>query len=126
MALLSQKIRDRFLATPDKSATLESLMENEKGEKKRVATEGLLWLVRYVAFVRGLRDLRSISYKLLPSRGLKFTQVALKRNQANKQEELSESFTEAYGQTLKKHHSFVVKPIFSVSLRDIAGLKLCL
>ena len=43
---ISQKIRARFLATPDKSATLESLLENEKGEKKRTATEGLLWLTR--------------------------------------------------------------------------------
>lgn len=50
-----QKIRARFLATPDKSATLESLVVNEQGEKKRIATEGLLWLIRYVAVVLGAR-----------------------------------------------------------------------
>jgi hypothetical protein len=49
--LCAQKIRSRFLATPDKSATLESLVENEKNEKKRVATEGLLWLIRYVPYL---------------------------------------------------------------------------
>lgn len=43
-----QKIRTRYLATPDKSATLESLMEHEKTEKKKTATEGLLWLIRCV------------------------------------------------------------------------------
>ncbi|KAM0792298.1 hypothetical protein ACM66B_004987 [Microbotryomycetes sp. NB124-2] len=90
-----KKIRDRFLATPDKSATLESLMENEKGEKKKTATEGLLWLIR----------------------GLKFTQVALKRSQQNKQEELADSFSEAYSVTLKKYHSFVIKPIFALAMK---------
>ena len=44
-----QKIRARYLAAPAQSATLEALVENEKGEKKRTATEGLLWLIRCVA-----------------------------------------------------------------------------
>lgn len=88
----AQKIRTRFLATPAQSATLEALVENEKGEKKRTATEGLLWLLR----------------------GLKFTQIALARSQADKSEELTVSFTKAYEATLKKFHSFVVKPLFSV------------
>ncbi|CEQ39863.1 SPOSA6832_01424, partial [Sporobolomyces salmonicolor] len=87
------KIRNRYLATPTQSATLEQLVDNEKGEKKRTATEGLLWLLR----------------------GLKFTQVALARSQADKKEELADSFTKAYEQTLKKYHSFVVKPLFTVS-----------
>lgn len=47
--------------------------------------------------------------------GLKFTQIALTRSQADKKEELTESFTKAYEVTLKKFHSFVVKPIFGVS-----------
>lgn len=48
----NQKIRTRFLAAPDKSATLESLVENEKGEKKQTATEGLMWLLRSVLTAR--------------------------------------------------------------------------
>lgn len=46
-----QKIRTRLLETgPEKSGTLELLVQNEgkPGEKKRTATEGLLWLLRYV------------------------------------------------------------------------------
>ena len=35
---------------PDKSATLEALVMNEKGEKKRTATEGLMWLLRCTNF----------------------------------------------------------------------------
>jgi hypothetical protein len=31
-------------------------------------------------------------------------------------EELSVSFRHAYGNTLKQHHSFVVKPIFSAAM----------
>lgn len=42
-----QKIRDRLLATgPEKSGTLEKLVASEQGEKKRTATEGLMWLLR--------------------------------------------------------------------------------
>jgi len=44
-----QKIRTRYLTNPEANATLESLVENEKGEKKRTATEGLLWLTRYAS-----------------------------------------------------------------------------
>ncbi|GAA5881299.1 hypothetical protein JCM3774_000961 [Rhodotorula dairenensis] len=89
------KIRNRYEAAPAQSATLEQLIENEKGEKKRTATEGLLWLLR----------------------GLKFTQVALARSQADKAEELSVSFSKAYEETLKKYHSFVVKPIFALAMK---------
>ena len=67
---------------------------NEKGEKKRTATEGLMWLLR----------------------GLAFTCKALLAAQANKAEELSAAFTKSYEGTLKKFHNFVVKGIFAVSL----------
>ncbi len=45
---LVKKIRDRFLASPGNSETLESLVENEgkPGDGKRSATQGLLWLLR--------------------------------------------------------------------------------
>lgn len=65
---------------------------NEKGEKKRTATEGLLWLLR----------------------GLAFTCKALQAAQADAAVELSAAFTQAYDVTLKKYHNFVVKGIFSV------------
>lgn len=47
-----QKIRTRYDAAPAQSATLEQLVENEKGEKKRTATEGLLWLLRCVVLFK--------------------------------------------------------------------------
>jgi hypothetical protein len=45
-----QKIRTRQLAAPELSGTLQELCINELKEKKHVATEGLLWLTRYVLF----------------------------------------------------------------------------
>ena len=53
-------------------------MENEKTEKKRTATEGLMWLLR----------------------GLSFTCKALQIAQANKSTELSVAFSQAYDGTL--------------------------
>lgn len=35
----------------------------------------------------------------------------------NKNEELNKSFTKAYGDTLSKHHSIFVRPIFSVAMK---------
>ena len=75
-------------------------MENEKNEKKRVATEGLLWLLR----------------------GLSFTCQALQNAQANLSEELSTAFTKSYENTLKKFHNFVVKGIFAVRFSNLRSL----
>ncbi|KAI0320459.1 glycolipid transfer protein domain-containing protein [Amylostereum chailletii] len=86
------KVRARYDAAPTLSATLEKLVENEKGEKKRTATEGLLWLLR----------------------GLSFTCKALQNAQANKSEELAAAFSKSYDGTLKQFHNFVVKGIFAV------------
>ncbi|KAF2194189.1 glycolipid transfer protein [Zopfia rhizophila CBS 207.26] len=89
-----KKIRDRQLAAPTLSEILQDLVINELKEKKHTATEGLLWL----------------------SRGLDFTAQALRQNLSNPSEELSNSFRGAYGNTLKPHHSFVIKPIFSAAM----------
>ncbi|KAI0368326.1 glycolipid transfer protein [Pilatotrama ljubarskyi] len=89
------KVRARYDAAPEKSSTLELLVENEKGEKKRTATEGLMWLLR----------------------GLSFTCKALQTAQANPTEELASAFSKSYEATLKKFHNFVVKGIFSVAMK---------
>ncbi|RDL30839.1 Glycolipid transfer protein [Venustampulla echinocandica] len=89
-----KKIRDRQLAAPAESANLQDLVKNELKTKKHTATEGLVWLVR----------------------GLEFTSIALTENLGNSSEELSASFRSAYGNTLKPHHSFMVKPIFSAAM----------
>lgn len=87
-------MKARYDAAPGQSATLEHLVLNEKGEKKRTATEGLMWLLR----------------------GLSFTCKALQHAQANASAELSVAFLQSYEGTLKKFHNFVVKGIFTVSI----------
>ncbi|KAL1986102.1 hypothetical protein VTN96DRAFT_6999 [Rasamsonia emersonii] len=89
-----KKIRDRQQAAPAESQTLQALVINELKTKKHTAAEGLLWLVR----------------------GLDFTAQALRDNLKNPGKELADSFRDAYGSTLKPHHSFVVKPIFSAAM----------
>lgn len=41
---------------------------------------------------------------------------ALRHNIDNSTKELADSFREAYGKTLKPHHSFIIKPIFSAAM----------
>ncbi|KAL2066322.1 hypothetical protein VTL71DRAFT_2393 [Oculimacula yallundae] len=89
-----KKIRERQLAAPGESATLQELVINELATKKHTATEGLVWLVR----------------------ALDFTCIALSQNLALPSEELAASFRNAYGNTLKPHHSFLIKPIFSAAM----------
>ncbi|KAL6860501.1 hypothetical protein ACO1O0_004529 [Amphichorda felina] len=89
-----KKLRERQLAAPGESATIQDLVKNELATKKHTATEGLLWLVR----------------------GLDFTCTALSSNVAKDSEELADSFRAAYGNTLKPHHSFLVKPVFSAAM----------
>jgi len=89
-----KKLRDRHAAAPGESATLQELVRNELKTKKHVATEGLLWL----------------------NRGLDFTAQSLRHNSTHEDKELSESFRTAYADTLKPHHSFVIKPIFSAAM----------
>ncbi|KAG8740914.1 hypothetical protein FRC10_003573 [Ceratobasidium sp. 414] len=89
------KLRVRQTSHPAESVTLEKLVENEWKEKKRPATEGLMWLLR----------------------GLAFTCVALQKSQANNEDELSMSFSSSYEATLKPHHNFVVKGAFAVAMK---------
>lgn len=48
--------------------------------------------------------------------GLEFTCLAISANLENASDELSVSFRNAYGTTLKPHHSFLIKPIFSAAM----------
>ncbi|CAL3971406.1 hypothetical protein PZA11_007899 [Diplocarpon coronariae] len=88
------KIRERQLAAAAESGTLQELVLNELKGKKHTATEALLWLVR----------------------GLDFTCIALSQNLALPSEELAVSFRNAYGSTLKPHHSFLIKPVFTAAM----------
>ncbi|TLD23990.1 hypothetical protein PspLS_06315 [Pyricularia sp. CBS 133598] len=92
-----KKVRDRQLAAPAESETIQALVINELKTKKHTAAEGLLWLIR----------------------GLEFMCIALSQNIAKTSEELADSFRTAYGATLKPHHSFLVKPIFSAAMSAV-------
>ena len=48
--------------------------------------------------------------------GLEFTCIALSQNVAKETEELADSFRNAYGATLKPHHNFLIKPVFSAAM----------
>jgi len=89
-----KKLRERQLAAPAESGTLQALVQSELATKKHVAAEGLVWLVR----------------------ALDFTCIALSQNLAKESEELSTSFRNAYGSTLKPHHGLIVKPLFSAAM----------
>ncbi|KAL8780536.1 MAG: hypothetical protein Q9213_006432 [Squamulea squamosa] len=89
-----KKVRDRQLAAPGDSFTIQSLVLGELKAKKHTAAEGLLWLVR----------------------GLDFTSQALRHTLQNPDTELATSFRTAYTGTLKAHHSFLIKPVFSAAM----------
>lgn len=64
-----------------------------------------------------LNQYRAISLTVWPCHsGLEFTCIALRENVSKENEELADSFRGAYGATLKPHHSFIVKPIFSAAM----------
>ncbi|CAN6646663.1 hypothetical protein TRVA0_022S00210 [Trichomonascus vanleenenianus] len=90
-----KKIRTRQLADPSKAETLQDIVLGEVTEKKKDATQGLLWLTR----------------------GLRFTADAMKRNLDNPSEELSVSFTESYNATLTKYHNMMIRPVFKLAMK---------
>ncbi|KAF9172321.1 hypothetical protein BGX21_005759 [Mortierella sp. AD011] len=90
-----KKIRERYLTNPEVNSTLEKLVKAEQPEKKKTATEGLLWLTR----------------------GLDFTLQSLERSEANPTEELSVSFTKGYEGTLRQYHGVLVRPVFSMAMK---------
>jgi hypothetical protein len=51
--------------------------------------------------------------------GLEFTSLAISHNMATPNDELSTSFRNAYGNTLKPHHSFLIKPVFSAAMSAV-------
>ncbi|KAG5440183.1 hypothetical protein PCANB_001752 [Pneumocystis canis] len=90
-----KKIRDYMQKYPLECETLESLIKAEAMQKKTTTTEGLLWLIR----------------------SFEFTSNALHRSMENETEELSISFSKAYDMTLKKHHSFFIRSIFTMAMK---------
>jgi len=90
-----KKIREKHDTNPEKYKTLQKIVIDESNDKKKTATEGLLWL----------------------KRGLEFTSLALRRNVDDPNEELADSFKKAYDDTLKQYHNFLVKNVFSLAMK---------
>jgi hypothetical protein len=59
---------------------------------------------------------RGLDLANIRNSGLEFTCIGLSSNVAKTTEELADSFRAAYATTLKPHHSFIVKPIFSAAM----------
>lgn len=90
-----KKIRARQLANPAGAETVQDIVLGEVSEKKKDATQGLLWLTR----------------------GLRFTAEAMRRNINNPSQELSVSFNDAYGETLSKYHNMLIRPVFKLAMK---------
>ncbi|KIV83827.1 hypothetical protein PV11_05816 [Exophiala sideris] len=99
-----KKVRERQLAAPEGSSTLQSLVKTELASKSHKATEGVLWLVRGLDFTA-----QALRADLTNNAG-----VSANAQKPNK--ELSESFRAAYKNTLAPHHGFMIKPIFSAAM----------
>ena len=113
-----QKIRKRYDHAPEKSFTVESLIRAEDAEGEGEGTEALLWLTRFV-FPPKLVVMLRCSIILMRFRALDFIAQALRRSIEDHSEELATSFRAAYSNTLKKHHSFFVKPIGSAAMSAV-------
>ncbi|KAG0640936.1 glycolipid transfer protein domain-containing protein [Tuber brumale] len=113
-----KKIRDRQTSHPEGSGTLQNLCTNELAEGKHTATEGLVWLHRFVRS-HGLNCTPKLTKVtvIATTSGLQFTEKALRKNINNPTEELATSFTNAYGETLKKHHNMIVKGVFTLAMK---------
>ncbi|KAH3658826.1 hypothetical protein OGATHE_006552 [Ogataea polymorpha] len=89
------KVRAKLLAAPDKAGILQDLILSEVNDKKKTATQGLLWLCR----------------------GLQFTAVAMRETVSRPNDELSKTFTDAYGKTLTKYHTMLIRPVFKLAMK---------
>ncbi|KAJ9075781.1 hypothetical protein DSO57_1032404 [Entomophthora muscae] len=88
------KLNEIYSSNPANN-TLEKLVQSEANYYYgKEATESLLWLVR---------DLR-------------FIFESLKQNQDKPNEEIAESFSEAYNRTLVKHHNMIIAQMFQIAI----------
>lgn len=71
------------------------MVVHERAQKKKTATEALLWL----------------------KRALEFASKGLRLNIADPSSELSTSFQKAYEGTLSPFHNFLIRPVFSLAMK---------
>ncbi|QPG76147.1 hypothetical protein FOA43_003533 [Brettanomyces nanus] len=90
------KLRKRLVQDGEHSKTLQGMiLEEVKEGKKKTGTQALLWL----------------------SRGLQFTEAAMRETLDHPDKEMTITFTDAYKKTLIKYHSMFVRPIFKLAMK---------
>uniref|UniRef100_A0A914X4J5 Pleckstrin homology domain-containing family A member 8 n=1 Tax=Plectus sambesii TaxID=2011161 RepID=A0A914X4J5_9BILA len=97
-----RKLTQKYQVDQEKFSTLQAMVQNEidkkTTEKANSATDALLWLKRGISFLR------------------EFIQCF-----ENGEENLTECANKAYGLTLKRHHGWVVRGIFSIASNAMPG-----
>jgi len=91
------KLRERFLAAPLESETLQDTVNNELAAKQKKASDSLFWLTR----------------------GLEFTSQSIKHTVENADSELTNSFTTMYQTTLKPYHNWIMQKGFQAGLKTV-------
>ncbi|GAA5979151.1 hypothetical protein JCM11641_008442 [Rhodosporidiobolus odoratus] len=91
----SQCVRYPLSAYPASSETLEQLLLSERKERRRPASDSLIWLIRL----------------------LNYGATSLRRSLDNPEEELSESLTRVWDEGISKHVNWLVRPLFKVIVR---------
>jgi len=115
----------RYKTNPERFDTLQKLLLTEKEDKVTAsdnANTSLLWFKRYAkrtcdsanAYILLRATALAFRSGIPLCSGLEFVSASFERSLANPHEELSVSFTEAYGRTLKKHHNMFIQPVFHV------------
>lgn len=92
-----RRVRARLELFPQQCHTLELLIINEKGQRRKLATTSLLWLVR----------------------SFKFVSTSIRNNLKNEDEELYISFTRAWNEEYNIYFNWIVKQIFSTLIRAV-------
>ncbi|AMD18707.1 HBL195Cp [Eremothecium sinecaudum] len=89
------KLRYRLDTFPDDSKTLQDMVVNERAKGVKVASEGLLWLVR----------------------SLEFMEEAIRELVQDSDIELTNAFNKAYSRTLSRYHGVLVRPVFKLVMK---------
>ncbi|ORY59437.1 glycolipid transfer protein domain-containing protein, partial [Leucosporidium creatinivorum] len=90
-----RRIRTHYLSAPTECRTLELLVKHEQPQRRKLATQSLMWCFR----------------------GLKFTALACRFNLDNPTEELSESFARSWDAEYSSYFSWVVRPLFKLLVK---------
>ena len=114
-----QKLSQKYLSSPEKFHTLQSLVLHElhtkTHEAKNSATDALLWLKRCTDTPPPPTHTHFIDTLLCIYRAMEFIQVFISEV-AGGEHSLDIAAGKAYTKSLRKYHNWIVRGIFSVSI----------